>query len=135
RGGRRPERRRRGAAAARAGARGRRPPAHERAGTARDGLPQRPEDPQLARSPGAGLTKFETSVRIERPLEEVFAYLSDPLTFPRWNSAVLAVRRTQGRESEVGSTYSMERELPRGRVQNDLEIFARERPTEFGIRT
>lgn len=31
---------------------------------------------------------FETSVRIERPIEEVFALVSDPLQFPLWNSAV-----------------------------------------------
>ena len=30
---------------------------------------------------------FETLVRIERPVEEVFAYLAEPLNFPRWNSA------------------------------------------------
>ena len=81
------------------------------------------------------MTTFETSVRIRRPIEDVFAFLSEPLNFPRWNSAVRAVEKTRGRESEVGSTYTMERELPTGRVQNELEIFAREHPTEFGIRT
>jgi uncharacterized membrane protein len=81
------------------------------------------------------VTKFETHARINRPIEDVFAYVSDPLNFPAWNSAVQAVRQTHGRESEVGSTYSMARELPSGRVQNDLEIFAREHPTEFGMRT
>jgi uncharacterized protein YndB with AHSA1/START domain len=81
------------------------------------------------------MTSFETSVRIDRPIEEVFAYVSDPLKFPHWNSAVQAVRQTRGRESEVGSTYTMERELPRGGVQNELEVFAREQPSEFSIRT
>jgi uncharacterized protein YndB with AHSA1/START domain len=37
---------------------------------------------------------FETEVRIARPIKEVFAYVSDPLNLPRWNSAVQAVRRT-----------------------------------------
>jgi uncharacterized protein YndB with AHSA1/START domain len=78
---------------------------------------------------------FETSVRIERPVEEVFAFVSDPLQFPRWNSAVQAVRETSGQQREVGSTYSMERQLPAGRVENELEIFTRVPPTEFGIRT
>jgi uncharacterized protein YndB with AHSA1/START domain len=78
---------------------------------------------------------FETSVRIERPIEQVFALVSDPLEFPRWNSAVQAVRRTSGDTGEPGSTYSMERVLPTGRVENGLEVFAREQPSEFGIRT
>jgi uncharacterized membrane protein len=81
------------------------------------------------------MTGFETSVRIGRPIEQVFAYVSDPLNLPHWNSAVRAVWKTHGRESEVGSRYTMERELPRGGVQNELEVFAREHATEVGIRT
>jgi uncharacterized protein YndB with AHSA1/START domain len=79
--------------------------------------------------------EFETSVSIARPIEEVFAFVSDPLQFPRWNSAVLSTRRTSGASNEVGATYSMERELPTGRVRNELQIIARKPPTEFGIRT
>jgi uncharacterized protein YndB with AHSA1/START domain len=37
---------------------------------------------------------LETDVRIARPLEEVFAYVSEPLNFPDWNSAVQTVRNT-----------------------------------------
>jgi uncharacterized protein YndB with AHSA1/START domain len=78
--------------------------------------------------------KFETSVQIERPAEEVFDYVSEPENFPRWNSAVQAVRRTSG-EGDVGSTYLMERDLPGGRAENELEILTRSRPTEFDMRT
>jgi uncharacterized protein YndB with AHSA1/START domain len=81
------------------------------------------------------VTRLETSVRIERPVEEVFDYVSDPLNFSQWNSAVQAVRTMSPRAGDVGSTYSMERELPTGRARNELEIVARERPTEFAIRT
>jgi uncharacterized protein YndB with AHSA1/START domain len=78
---------------------------------------------------------FETSVRIERPVEEVFAFVSDPLLFTQWNSAVQAVHGTSGETGELGSTYSMQRQIPTGQVENDLEVFAREEPNEFGIRT
>jgi uncharacterized protein YndB with AHSA1/START domain len=79
---------------------------------------------------------FDTSVSIERPIEEVFAYVSDPLNFPRWNSAVEAVRKTSaGDDAGVGSTYVMERTLPTGRAVNGLEIVAHEPPTAFAIRT
>ncbi len=67
---------------------------------------------------------FETDVRIGRRIEEVFAYVSDPLNFPRWNSAVQAVRTTSAGQSGVASTYSMERELPSGRAVNELEVVA-----------
>jgi hypothetical protein len=77
---------------------------------------------------------FETDVHIERPLEEVFAYVSEPLNFPRWNSAVEVVRGTSVREGGVGSTYVMERELPTGRAVNRLDVVASEAPHEFAIR-
>jgi carbon monoxide dehydrogenase subunit G len=78
---------------------------------------------------------FETSVRVQRPLEVVFDFVSDPLSFPRWNSAVQAVNNTSGVTGEVGSTYSMRRELPTDQVENELEVLVRERPSEFAIRT
>jgi uncharacterized protein YndB with AHSA1/START domain len=78
---------------------------------------------------------FEADVRIDRRIEDVFAYVSDPLNFPRWNSAVEAVRKTSAGQNGVASTYSMERELPSGRVVNELEVVASERPREFAIRT
>jgi uncharacterized protein YndB with AHSA1/START domain len=78
---------------------------------------------------------FETDVRINRPIEDVFAYVCDPLNFPRWNSAVKAVRKTSVGEDGVASTYSMERELPTGRAINELEVVASEPPRRFAIRT
>lgn len=78
---------------------------------------------------------FETSVRIERPAGEVFDYVSDPVNFPHWNSAVQSVRGTTPEQGTVGATYLMERELPGGRAENGLEILASERPAEFTIRT
>jgi ligand-binding SRPBCC domain-containing protein len=78
---------------------------------------------------------LQTSVGIECPLEEVFAYVSDPCNLPEWNSAVQAVLPASSRSSDVGSTYSMERRLPAGPATNELEIVAREQPQEFAIRT
>jgi carbon monoxide dehydrogenase subunit G len=78
---------------------------------------------------------FQTSVRVARPIEDVFAFVSNPLRFPHWNSAVQTVERTSGETGRVGSMYSMQRDISSGRVENGLEVFSREQPTEFGIRT
>ena len=77
---------------------------------------------------------FETDVRIGRPLEEVFAYISEPLNFPHWNSAVRTVRKTSAGGDGAGSTYVMERELPIGQAINRLHVVASEPPGEFAIR-
>ena len=78
---------------------------------------------------------FTTSVRIEKPVAEVFDYVSDPTTFQQWNSAVQEVRQTSGGAEGVGATYLMERELPDGRAENALEVVEVNRPTLFVIRT
>jgi uncharacterized protein YndB with AHSA1/START domain len=78
---------------------------------------------------------FQTQVGIDRPVEEVFAYVSDPRNFPSWNSAVREVRLISGAANGRGSTYTMERQLPTGVATNQLEIVAREQPYEFTIRT
>jgi carbon monoxide dehydrogenase subunit G len=77
---------------------------------------------------------FTTSVRIARPIEDVFALAADPLRYPGWNSAVRSVRALSGR-GEVGSTYAMERDLPSGRAENGLEVLVRDEPHAFEIRT
>jgi hypothetical protein len=74
-------------------------------------------------------------LRIARRPAEVFAYISEPENFPSWNSAVRRVRRTSGGESDVGARYVMERDLPAGPAQNELEVVGRDAPTEFAIRT
>jgi ligand-binding SRPBCC domain-containing protein len=78
---------------------------------------------------------FETSIAIDCPIEQVFAYVSEPVNFPSWNSAVQVVRPTAAGAGEVGSTYSMERQLPTGPAINTLETVAREHPYEVAIRT
>ena len=77
---------------------------------------------------------FQTSIRIERPIDSVFAYVSDPSNLPHWNSAVRSVRSTST-PAAIGSTYAMERALPTGRAVNELEIVELEPPTAFTIRT
>jgi hypothetical protein len=74
-------------------------------------------------------------IAIDRPLEQVLAYVSDPVNFPSWNSAVQVVRPTSAGASGVGSTYWMDRQLPTGRATNRLEIVVRGHPCEFAIRT
>lgn len=78
---------------------------------------------------------FETSTRIDRPIEEVFSYVSDPRNFPQWNSAVQTVRQNSADENGLPSTYVMERELPTGHAVNELEVIVRRWPSEFMIRT
>jgi uncharacterized protein YndB with AHSA1/START domain len=72
---------------------------------------------------------FETSIRIERPADDVFAVVADPQTYPRWNSAVEAVTPVEGERR-----FRMERELPTGHAENVLEVLYAEPPREVVVR-
>jgi uncharacterized protein YndB with AHSA1/START domain len=75
------------------------------------------------------MINFDTSVRIARPVDDVFTFLADPTRFPVWNSAVTSVRRTSA------TTYTMRRELPTGGAENELEVVELAPPAVFAIRT
>ena len=71
----------------------------------------------------------DAKIRIERDIEDAFAYVADPETFPEWNSAVTDVRPTNP------PRYVMTRHLPTGKVTNELHIAASDRPVRFSIET
>jgi hypothetical protein len=49
---------------------------------------------------------FETTVRVKRPIEEVFAFVANPRMFPRWNSAVQTKHRRRCRGCFAGAPIS-----------------------------
>jgi quercetin dioxygenase-like cupin family protein len=52
-----------------------------------------------------GLIRIERSVEIERPPEEVFAFVADLRNDSRWNSAIDEVRQTSEGPLDVGTTF------------------------------
>jgi uncharacterized membrane protein len=51
------------------------------------------------------MPEFENTIRIERPVDEVFAFLSDFENIPKWNYYVLEVRQLSENPIGVGTTY------------------------------
>jgi uncharacterized membrane protein len=49
--------------------------------------------------------EFENTIRIERPVDEVFGFLSDFENIPKWNYYVLEVRQLSESPIGVGTTY------------------------------
>jgi uncharacterized protein YndB with AHSA1/START domain len=56
--------------------------------------------------------KFQNVVSIERRREEVFAYLADFETIPRWNYAISETRKLTGGPVTTGTRYRQTRTLP-----------------------
>jgi uncharacterized membrane protein len=49
--------------------------------------------------------EFENTIAIDRPIDEVFAFLSDFENIPKWNYYVLEVRRLSESPIGIGTTY------------------------------
>jgi uncharacterized protein YndB with AHSA1/START domain len=74
--------------------------------------------------------RFETSVGITRPHEDVFDYVADAGRLAEWNLAVTTVEPVLGTPGH----HVMRRELPTGVAINEIAIAA-ERPAEMTLRT
>src|SRR5215203_3191039 len=69
------------------------------------------------------MLEFENTVYIDRPIGEVFAFLSDFENIPKWNYYVLEVRQRSESPIGVGTTYHQVR-------KTDEQVF---RITEFEL--
>jgi uncharacterized protein YndB with AHSA1/START domain len=49
--------------------------------------------------------RYETSVMISRPIEDVWAFMLDPFNMPRWNPNWLGIRPTSPAPFGLGSTF------------------------------
>jgi len=63
----------------------------------------------------------ESTTRIERPVDEVFAYVSNPVNDEKWHKTVLKAWRTSEGPIGVGSTFKWDAKFL-GRRQADVEI-------------
>jgi uncharacterized membrane protein len=75
--------------------------------------------------------EFENTIRIDRPVEEVFAFLSDFENIPKWNYYVLEVRQLSEGSIGVGTTYHQVRKSD----QQDLRIIEFEAGHTVAVKT
>ena len=59
------------------------------------------------------MLEFENTIPIDRPIDEVFAFLSDFENIPKWNYYVLEVRQLSERPIGIGTTYHQVRKTDR----------------------
>lgn len=77
------------------------------------------------------MIQFEHEIAIDRPIEEVFAFLADFTNIPLWNYYVQEVHQLTPGEPTLGTRYDQIRRDDRQRY----EITAHQRPHVIGIAT
>jgi uncharacterized protein YndB with AHSA1/START domain len=77
---------------------------------------------------------IESTIDIDRPPEEVYAYVTDPTRFPEWQHDVIRVRVEGDRPPGVGTRFTTTRRI--GRVEQTIvqEIDERTPPRSWSCR-
>jgi uncharacterized protein YndB with AHSA1/START domain len=79
------------------------------------------------------MATFENTVMIARPVEDVFAFLSDLENIPKWNDAIVETRKVSEGPVGVGTIYQQVRSVP-SRSEERLEITTYDPPRQLAIR-
>lgn len=59
------------------------------------------------------MASFENTVTIQRPVEDVFAFLADFENIPKWNYAIVETKKVSPGPVGVGTAYRQTRSVPR----------------------
>ena len=78
------------------------------------------------------MATFENTVVITRPIEEVFAFLSDLENIPKWNYAIVETRKVSEGPVGQGTVYRQVRSVP-NRSEERLEVTALTPPSHLEI--
>ena len=79
------------------------------------------------------MATFRNTVTIDRPAEDVFAYLADFGNIPAWNYAIERTVPTSPGPARVGATYRQTRTIPR-RSAEGFQVTEFEPPIRLAIK-
>ena len=79
--------------------------------------------------------RIEHTVEIERPVAEVFAYLTDVERLPDWQESCVEAKRETHEPIVVGSTWREVRSAAGRRIESTCEVVAHEPERRFDIRS
>jgi uncharacterized protein YndB with AHSA1/START domain len=75
--------------------------------------------------------RFEATVKIERPIEEVFDFLADGENDPKFSPRVLEIRKTTDGPPGVGTVYASTVKDAGMKTKREFELTEFERPTRI----
>jgi uncharacterized protein YndB with AHSA1/START domain len=81
------------------------------------------------------MIRVEKSGIIERPIEEVFAYVGDQTNTPQWQAGLVEVRRTTEGPIGVGTKHTFVRTFMGRRMEADNEYIAFEPNRRIAFKT
>jgi uncharacterized membrane protein len=77
---------------------------------------------------------FELGILIDRPVEDVFAFISNPMNLPKWQSMVAKVEPAASGPIGAGSKFKIQSELMGRKIDGVMEITDFVLPEKFGFK-
>ncbi len=81
------------------------------------------------------MASFQNSILINRPLEEVFAFLSNAENDPKWKSGAVEVKKTSNGPVGVDSTWSSIGHLLGHRIESKMECTEYEANWKYTVKS
>ena len=81
------------------------------------------------------MVRVETSVVVDRLVEDVFEVVTNPETYAQWMPGCLGARQTSEDPMDVGATYVDGGQLLGRRIEETLVVTAYEPNRKFGVKT
>jgi uncharacterized membrane protein len=94
----------------------------------------------MAADPNLHAVKFDLEVNIERPVHDVYAYVSDVTNLPEWQESAVAAewieqgRRFRERRTFLGRTAELELDVTASELDRRFDVKAVKGPVRFEIK-
>ena len=81
------------------------------------------------------MISFDVEITINRPVETVFAFVSDPSAYPQWQPAVVENRQTSAGPIGVGATGVNVRQVLGQRIESTWQVASYTLNGGFGLKS
>ncbi|MBK6791687.1 MAG: SRPBCC family protein [Anaerolineales bacterium] len=79
------------------------------------------------------MINLDFGVLIDRPMKDVFTFVSNPNNMSKWNSAVVSLEQVSSGAVGVGSKFKTVGEMMGRRIEGEMQITAHEPDTKCGF--
>jgi carbon monoxide dehydrogenase subunit G len=76
---------------------------------------------------------LDLSTLVDRPMQDVFAFLSNPLNLPKWQSMIANIEQVTPGAVGVGSKYKVAAEMMGRKIDGLMEVTTFAPPDKFGF--
>jgi uncharacterized membrane protein len=80
------------------------------------------------------MINFEIGTLIDRPVQDVFTFLSDPLNLPKWQTMIAKIDPVSPGPVRVGSKFNVHSEMLGRKIDGVMDITEYDPPTQFGFK-